>query len=110
MVERAQTDSTPPPGWQTGISLDVLKVVAADLKAVAHPMRLKMLEVLEAGEVTVSHLQTALGIGQSITSQHLQILRRYEIVVDRREGNQVFYSLKNLHMLELLDCIRRNRI
>ena len=108
MAERVKAHIEPG-GWRIGLSREVLQVVAADLKAVAHPMRLKMIEVLEAGERTVSRIQTTLGIGQSITSQHLQILRRYGIVAGRREGNRVFYSLKNLHMLELLDCIRRNR-
>jgi len=52
-------------------------------------------------------IQERLGIEQANLSQHLAILRSRQIVVNRKEGNQVFYSLKNPVLLEVLDIMRR---
>ena len=67
--------------------------LAADLfRALGHPIRLEILETLLAeGEVCVCHLESRLGLRQAYLSQHLARLRQVGLVVDRREGLNVFY-------------------
>ena len=68
-------------------------VVAQRLKVVAHPQRLKILEILKGGELSVSDIQSKLHMKQSITSQHLNVLKNNRILSSRREGNTVYYFL-----------------
>ena len=64
------------------------------LKALAHPIRLQILEVLHAeGEACVCHLETRLGQRQAYISQQLSKLREAGFVVDRRDGLNVFYAV-----------------
>lgn len=64
------------------------------LKALAHPVRLQIVEVLrEEGEACVCHLEARLDQRQAYISQHLAKLREVGLVVDRREGLNVFYAL-----------------
>lgn len=67
---------------------------AAELgKAIGHPTRLQILQVLRDEEACVCHLEAVLGQRQAHISQHLARLRDAGLVVDRREGMNVFYSL-----------------
>jgi ArsR family transcriptional regulator len=63
------------------------------LKAVADPVRLRLLHLLVAGEVCVCHLHEALDLPQSTVSRHLAYLRRRGLVVGRKEGLWVHYRL-----------------
>ena len=68
----------------------------ADLcKALAHPTRLQVLDLLSKKERTVEELTRLCGTGQSNLSQHLASLRQQRLVVARREGVNVFYELAN---------------
>lgn len=68
---------------------------AADLlKAVAHPLRAKIVKLInEKGEINVNVIYSTLKIEQSITSQHLKMLRAVEAVNARRDGKKIHYSL-----------------
>ena len=66
-----------------------------------------MVEVLREGELSAGVIQERLGIEQANVSQHLAILRSRQIVRNRREGNQVFYSLRSPVLVEVLDIMRR---
>lgn len=80
----------------------------ADLfKALAHPARVRALEVLAAGERSVSELQPEVGIEAAHLSQQLAVLRRAGLVVTRRQGTAVFYSIKDPLLVELLAVARR---
>lgn len=82
--------------------------VKADLfKALAHPARVRALEVLAEGERSVSELQPEVGIEAAHLSQQLAVLRRAGLVVTRREGTAVFYSIKDPLLVELLAVARR---
>ncbi len=73
------------------------------LKAVAHPLRLKLLKLIhEKSEVHVNVLYHTLKIEQSITSQHLKILRGVDAVNTRRDGKKIFYSI-NYDRLTAMD-------
>lgn len=71
------------------------KYKAAIFKAMAHPTRIHIVELLKCGELPVGTLAERLEISQPCTSQHLSILRANHIVDLRREGSQVLYWLKN---------------
>ena len=76
-------------------------------QALSHPTRIAILEVLREGELSAGAVQERLGIEQANLSQHLAILRSRQIVVNRKDGNQVFYSLRNPVLSEVLDIMRR---
>ncbi|MFH1372946.1 MAG: metalloregulator ArsR/SmtB family transcription factor [bacterium] len=62
-------------------------------KAFGNQTRLKILALLSSGEMTVGEVVVEIGLSQPTISRHLAILREAEVVVDRRDGQQVFYSL-----------------
>jgi len=62
-------------------------------KAFGDPSRLRLLDLLSSKEMTVNDLVAAIGLSQPAVSRHLAILREAEVVIDRREGQHVFYSL-----------------
>lgn len=80
---------------------------ASIFQALGHPTRIAIVENLRSGELSSRALQERLGIEQANLSQHLSILRSRQIVANRKEGNQVFYSLRNPVLVEVLDIMRR---
>lgn len=77
------------------------------LRALAHPVRLQILEVLVAErEVCVCHLESLLGQRQAYVSQQLSHLREAGLVASRREGLFVFYSLADNSVVPLLEASR----
>ena len=79
---------------------------AADvLRAVAHPIRLQVVELLEEGELCVGEISAALGEKQAITSQQLTIMKDKGILTSRREGTKVFYRLENENVTQVLSCV-----
>lgn len=75
-------------------------------KALAHPGRIKMLESLRSGEKTVGELQALLHDEPANASQHLAVLRLKGIVVARKDGTTVYYSVRDPLLFELLDTAR----
>jgi ArsR family transcriptional regulator len=88
------------------VSPEVLQRAAEIIKLLGHPDRLKIVEVLESGEATVSEIQHKLALGQAIVSQHLAKLRGASVVSARREGVRVYYSLVEAKVPHILHCIR----
>lgn len=87
---------------------DSLRQFKADIfQALAHPTRIAVLEQLRDRELTVSHFVERLGLEQANLSQHLSVLRARQIVLTRKVGNQVFYSVRDPLMIDLLDLMRR---
>lgn len=66
-----------------------------------------MIELLQAGELSTSELIEKLGIEQANASQHLAVLRTKQLVVSRKAGNQVFYSVRDPILFEVLALMRR---
>ncbi|MEL7625795.1 MAG: metalloregulator ArsR/SmtB family transcription factor [Anaerolineaceae bacterium] len=75
-------------------------------KALNHPVRLAILEVLRDGEHCVCHLSAYLGQRQSYISQQLIVLRESGLVQDRRDGWNVYYSVVNPLVFEIVDGVR----
>jgi DNA-binding transcriptional ArsR family regulator len=81
--------------------------VKADLfRVLGHPARVRILELLREGELSVGALQAELGLDSGGTSQHLAALRRIGLVVSRREGTSVFYRVGDRHVFALLKAGR----
>ena len=88
-----------------GAQLQVFK--AEFFKALAHPIRIRILEILVPGERSVHELQKALGVDQPIVSQQLAVLRAKNIVEARKEGTAVRYAVRDATLRELLEVARR---
>lgn len=86
----------------TDLSRPLAHVKADLFKALAHPARVRALELLVGGERTVSDLQAEIGIESSHLSQQLGVLRRAGLVTTRREGSSVHYALKDPLVADLL--------
>ncbi len=83
------------------------EVKANLFKGLAHPVRVRVLEVLsETGDVPVSDLLSDTGLEASHLSQHLAVLRSYNLVVAERRGSQVFYRLAYPGVADLLAISR----
>jgi ArsR family transcriptional regulator len=87
---------------------DTLRQFKANIfQALAHPTRIAIIEVLRDGELPAGAIIERLGLEQANASQHLAILRTRQIVNSRKEGNQVFYSVRDPLLIEVLDIMRR---
>ncbi len=83
------------------------------LKALAHPVRLEILESLKEGEKAVGDIVSAIGIGQSNVSRHLAALKHANILVSRQEGANVYYAVADdriFRVLRLVDTIARSTL
>ena len=87
---------------------DALRQFKADFfQALAHPTRIAIVEQLREGELSAGALIERLGLEQANASQHLAVLRAKNILLSRKAGNQVFYSVRNPLIIEVLDVMRR---
>ena len=87
---------------------DSLRIFKADFfKALSNPARIKILEMLRGGELSVTELQERLGIETSSVSQNLSVLRNKKIVDSRKAGTTVFYWVRDPEVFALLDVARR---
>ncbi|MBL8187782.1 MAG: winged helix-turn-helix transcriptional regulator [Acidobacteria bacterium] len=87
------------------MSQEALQLVAARFKVLADPMRLRILQVLEAGENGVSALAEAVESTQPNVSKHLKILQEAGMLARRQEGNTVYYSISDPTVFELCDAV-----
>lgn len=87
---------------------DALRQFKSEIfQALAHPTRIAMVEALRDGELSAGQLIEKLGIEQANASQHLAILRAKHVLVNRKAGNQVFYSIRDSSLIKVLDILRR---
>lgn len=89
------------------ISQPISEIKAELFKALAHPARIRVLEVLAEGERTVGEMQPLVGIESSHLSQQLGVLRRARLVTTRKEGAAVVYAIKDPALVELLAVAKR---
>ncbi len=80
----------------------VLKSVSSLFRILSHPDRVRLIGLLQKQEMAVSELQQALGVSQSVVSQHLKLFRFHGLVNERKYGTHVFYSLKNPMIKEVI--------
>jgi DNA-binding transcriptional ArsR family regulator len=83
-----------------------IELAARAMKAISHPLRLKILCVLGEQEVNVQEIVDAVGTSQSNISQHLAVLREKGIIGSRKNANRVFYSVRDQRTLQLIVMMR----
>lgn len=84
---------------------DILMAAQA-IKAIAHPLRLKILCVLNDQEISVQDIVENVGTSQSNISQHLAILRDKGVLATRKDANRVFYRIGDMRTLKLVGMMR----
>jgi DNA-binding transcriptional ArsR family regulator len=83
------------------------KFKAGIFKVLAHPTRIHVIETLRAGELSVGAILEQVKVEPANLSQHLSVLRHSHLVVTRKDGNQVLYSLRDPLLIEVLDVMRK---
>lgn len=87
--------------------LDTMRQFKADIfQALAHPTRIAVVEFLSGGEMSVGQICEKVGVEQANASQHLAVLRNKHIVETRKEGNQIFYRLRDPLLGDVLEKMR----
>ena len=95
-------ESTP----KSELTAEQLEKAAFILKTIAHPVRLKIIEILNKTEkMSVSDICEEIQCEQSLTSHHLSNLRLKGLLSAKREGKNMYYSLKEKDVVKILDCI-----
>ncbi len=92
------------------IEIDIIKLEAAasKLRAIAHPMRIAIIELLnEEKKLSVTEIFERLNIEQASASHHLNILKNKGVLSSKREGKQIHYSLKAKTLSEIIACINK---
>jgi ArsR family transcriptional regulator len=88
--------------------MEALRQFKAEIfQALAHPTRIALVEALRDGERSAGQLIETLALDQANASQHLAVLRAKRVVIGVKRGNQVFYSLRDPVLVEVLDILRR---
>ena len=86
------------------VDMDVINRAELTLRAISNPLRQKLIELIErSGEIGVSEIHRKLKIVQSVTSLHLGILRRANVVNARRDGQKIYYSINRKRISEVIN-------
>jgi len=87
--------------------LDALGRAAECLRVLAHPHRLRMLQMMLAGEYTVGELAESCQIPTAMASEHLRLMQRCGFLSSQKEGRNVFYRVVDPHIKGLMSCIEQ---
>lgn len=85
--------------------MEALNQAAECLKAIAHPVRLRMIQLLLRDKYTVGELAEHCGIASNLASEHLRLMQRCGFFDSSREGRKVFYRVAEPHLNQLMNCI-----
>jgi ArsR family transcriptional regulator len=96
-------------GNQESEQLDQKKVeqAAEILKSIAHPLRIRIAELLQSGEMTVGQIQSELGVSQSLTSQQLLLMKAKGILKSRKNGKSVHYFIARPQVIQVIECLKK---
>ncbi len=90
------------------IDITKLEMAASKLRAMAHPMRIAIIDLLNSNpKMSVTEIYEKLNIEQASASHHLNILKNKGVLVSKREGKKIYYSLKSVTLTEIVECINR---
>jgi len=85
---------------------ELYRMQAEFCKGMAHPKRIQIIAMLKGGEKTVNELAKLTGIPQANMSQHLSILRQLGLLVTRRDGTNIYYSISDDRIVEACELVR----
>ena len=86
-------------------SLEALEQAAECLKTLAHPHRLRMVQLLLQADYTVGELAEACGIPSPMASEHLRLMQRCGFLTSDKQGRKVFYKVAEPHLANILKCV-----
>ncbi len=86
-------------------SLDALAQAAECLKTLAHPHRLRMVQMLLRGRYTVGELAEACEIPAHMASEHLRLMQRSGFLSSEKEGRKVYYQVAEPHLANIMACV-----
>lgn len=90
------------------INIDKLESAASKLRAISHPMRIAIIDLLSKdNKLSVTEIYERLDIEQATASHHLNILKNKGILDSKREGKKIYYSLKNVTLTDIIECINK---
>ena len=93
---------------EVDINISKLELAAGKLRAISHPMRIAMINLLASGnKKSVTEIYESLDIEQATASHHLNILKSKGLLLSKREGKKIYYSLKNITLAEIIECINK---
>jgi DNA-binding transcriptional ArsR family regulator len=98
------TTKTKPPK-QPLTSLTALAQAAECLKTLAHPHRLRMVQMLLHGRYTVGELAEACGIPSHMASEHLRLMQRCGFMTSVKDGRKAYYQIAEPHLANIMNCI-----
>lgn len=84
-----------------------LEKIVAILKAIAHPVRLQIVNILAKGECSVGELSRMMGTTQTLTSQQLNVLKLAKVLKSKRRGNRVYYSFTSKKIRNIVKSVVR---
>ena len=87
------------------LSLEALGHAAECLKTIAHPMRLRMIQMLLAKKYTVGELAEACEIAPHVASEHLRLMQHCGLMASERDGRCVYYQVAEPHLASVMSCI-----
>src|SRR5579864_2806811 len=87
------------------IDLPALSQAAECLKALAHPHRLRMVQMLLAGRYTVGELADACSIPSHMASEHLRLMQRCGFLSSVKDGRRTYYAVVESHLAKIMACI-----
>ena len=102
MNETCELTHTAPVREARLLAPDTVQEIAATFAVLGDPTRIRILDALSAGERCVCDIATLAGISESAVSHQLRLLRGMRLVRPRRAGRQVFYTLDDQHIVQLL--------
>ncbi|MBS0261124.1 MAG: winged helix-turn-helix transcriptional regulator [Planctomycetes bacterium] len=85
--------------------LNALAEAAECLKTLAHPHRLRMIQMLIRGRYTVGELAEACGIPSHMASEHLRLMQRCGFLASEKEGRKAYYQIAEPHLISLMNCV-----
>jgi DNA-binding transcriptional ArsR family regulator len=89
------------------ISLEALSVAAECLRTVAHPHRLRMIQLMLQGRYTVGELAEACEIPSHMASEHLRLMQRCGLLQSEKEGRRAYYTVSEPHLRDIMRCIKK---
>ncbi|HKI35383.1 MAG TPA: metalloregulator ArsR/SmtB family transcription factor [Gemmataceae bacterium] len=100
MTAKPKTPKLPPL-----MDLDALGQAAECLKTLAHPHRLRMVQMLLQGRYTVGELAEACGIPSHMASEHLRLMQRCGFMTSQKDGRKAYYQIAEPHLANIMACI-----
>ena len=94
-----------PTSEQPLLDLEVLQEAAECLRTLAHPHRLRIVQMLLNGSFTVGELAESCGIASNVASEHLRLMKHCGFVRGRKEGRKTYYEVVEPHLADILACI-----